>query len=123
MVGEAGVGKSRLLAEVAAAAERDGDRVLVGRAWEPEQVLPFAPWVDAFRGGRVPDDLPILEGLLPRWRGELTRLIPEVSSASAAGRLHGPPGPYSKPSEPSSRASPSGSRSSSSWRTSTGPTT
>ena len=82
VVGEAGVGKSRLLAEVAAVAERAGDRVLVGRAWEPEQVLPFAPWVDAFRSGRVPDDLPILEGLLPRWRGELTRLMPEISSAA-----------------------------------------
>ncbi len=82
VVGEAGVGKTRLLAEVAAVAERDGDRVLVGRAWEPEQVLPFAPWVDAFRSGRVPDDLPVLEGLLPRWRGELTRLIPEISSAA-----------------------------------------
>ena len=122
VVGEAGVGKSRLLAEVAAAAgtrRRSGAR---RPRLEPEQVLPFAPWVDAFRSGRVPDDLPILEGLLPRWRGELTRLIPEISSAAP---------PVDSTDHRTlfeavgvcSRASPSGSRSSSSSRTSTGPTT
>ena len=53
VIGEAGVGKSRLLAEVAAEAVARGGRVLVGRCYEAEQILPFAPWVDALRAGRV----------------------------------------------------------------------
>ena len=49
--GEVGVGKSRLVeAAVAQALDRGGD-VLVGRAYESEQILPFSPWVDALRAG------------------------------------------------------------------------
>ena len=42
VVGEAGIGKSRLVAELGVEARRKGARVLLGRCHESEQVLPFA---------------------------------------------------------------------------------
>jgi DNA-binding SARP family transcriptional activator/predicted ATPase len=86
VIGEAGVGKSRLLAEVAAEAVARGGRVLVGRCHEAEQILPFAPWVDALRTGHVDRDTEAIEGLNPPWRTELARLLPELGV-----RGHGPP--------------------------------
>ena len=86
VIGEAGVGKSRLLAEVAAEAVARGGRVLVGRCHEAEQILPFAPWVDALRTGHVDRDTEAIEGLNPPWRTELARLLPELGA-----RGHGPP--------------------------------
>jgi DNA-binding SARP family transcriptional activator/predicted ATPase len=85
LIGEAGVGKSRLLAEVAAEAVALGGRVLVGRCYEAEQILPFAAWVDALRAGRVEADKDVLEGLNPLWRTELARLLPELGVSG-----HGP---------------------------------
>jgi DNA-binding CsgD family transcriptional regulator len=45
--GEAGIGKTRLLVELAELARGRGHRVLVGRAGELEGDLPFGPFVDA----------------------------------------------------------------------------
>jgi tetratricopeptide (TPR) repeat protein len=80
IVGEAGIGKTRLIAELITDAERSGRRVLLGRAYESDQVLPFGPWVQALRAGRVTDDL---AALAPAWRAELVRLIPELSAPPA----------------------------------------
>ena len=55
-VGEAGVGKTRLVAELAAEAPAESGRVLIGRCHESEQILPFGPWVDALAPGRVRED-------------------------------------------------------------------
>src|SRR6266508_1543075 len=79
VIGEAGVGKSRLLAEVAVEAVARGARVLVGRCYEAEQILPFASWVDALRAGHVNEEREALESLNPLWRTELARLLPELS--------------------------------------------
>jgi ATP/maltotriose-dependent transcriptional regulator MalT len=46
--GEPGIGKSRLLAELASRAEARGHLVLTGRATELERDLPFALLIDAF---------------------------------------------------------------------------
>jgi DNA-binding CsgD family transcriptional regulator len=46
--GEPGIGKSRLLAEVASRAEERGHLVLAGRATELERDLPFALLIDTF---------------------------------------------------------------------------
>lgn len=78
VVGEAGIGKSRLLLALGAEAERRGARVLVGRCYESEQILPFGPWVDAFRTGQVVTGEEVLGALEPVWRAELGRLLPEV---------------------------------------------
>jgi DNA-binding SARP family transcriptional activator len=50
--GEPGVGKSRLLAELADEVVRRGGTVLEGCAYEAESGRPYGPWVDALR--RVP---------------------------------------------------------------------
>jgi DNA-binding SARP family transcriptional activator len=76
--GEAGIGKSRLLAEVVAEASRAGMRVLVGRCYESEQSLPFGPFIDALRSGGLTRDAQALRGIEPTCRAELARLFPEL---------------------------------------------
>jgi DNA-binding SARP family transcriptional activator len=49
LTGEPGLGKSRLLAELAAAARARGATVMEGRAFEAETGRPFGPWIDALR--------------------------------------------------------------------------
>ena len=56
LIGEAGTGKSRLVGELTAAAMKRHGCVLVGRCYETERILPFAPWVDALRSGRIADE-------------------------------------------------------------------
>ena len=85
ILGEAGIGKSRLLADLTAEAERRGGYVLLGRAYESEQILPFGPWVDALRQGAVLMNARSLEGLEGVWLAELARLFPELA-AGPAGR-------------------------------------
>src|SRR5262249_28591958 len=53
ILGEAGIGKSRLLDELAAEALRGGGRVLLGHCYPSEQILAFGAWVGALRTGRV----------------------------------------------------------------------
>jgi DNA-binding SARP family transcriptional activator/ABC-type cobalamin/Fe3+-siderophores transport system ATPase subunit len=84
LIGEAGAGKSRLVSELAAAATRRLGRVLVGRCYETERILPFGPWVDALRSGHVVEERPILDALEPGWRDELGRLLPELSTHGTA---------------------------------------
>jgi len=47
--GEAGIGKTRMVAEARALALRRGVRVLEGSAFELDQALPYAPVADLFR--------------------------------------------------------------------------
>jgi DNA-binding SARP family transcriptional activator len=78
VLGEAGIGKTRLVEALAAEAARRGGRLLSGRAHESEQILPFRPWVDALRAGQVVADAELVGGLQPIWRRELARLFPEL---------------------------------------------
>jgi DNA-binding SARP family transcriptional activator len=89
LVGEVGIGKTRLVAELTAAATQRGGRVLIGRCYETERILPFAPWVDALRTGQVLEERELLDTLEPGWRSELGRLLPELPGA--------PPMPASVP--------------------------
>lgn len=85
VLGEAGIGKSRLVAELVGEAAGQGVTVLLGRAFESEQILPFAPWVDALRAGRIADDADALARLGAPVQSELARLMPELGGASAGG--------------------------------------
>ena len=84
IVGPAGIGKSRLLSELAARAEARGHVVLGGSGAELEQDLPFWVFVDAL------DDY--VEGLEPRRlnrlepgvRSELAQVLPSLASDGAA---------------------------------------
>src|SRR3712207_6635797 len=53
LVGEAGIGKTRLLNEAARLAATDGI-VLLGRCLDERGMPPYLPWIDAF--GRIADD-------------------------------------------------------------------
>src|SRR5262245_34052214 len=84
LLGEAGIGKSRLAAEIAARAGSRDWQMMLGRCYETEQALPFAPWVDALRSARVGERTTMLASLAPAWRAELSRLLPEVGGGAPA---------------------------------------
>jgi ABC-type oligopeptide transport system substrate-binding subunit len=77
--GEAGVGKTRLAEELADRLRWQGVRVLWGRCYEFERILPYQPLGEALQAALstiAPSDL---TGL-PSWiLGELARLVPELS--------------------------------------------
>ncbi|MCE7007165.1 AAA family ATPase [Kibdelosporangium philippinense] len=82
IVGEPGIGKSRLSAEAAAIAFAAGVRVLRGRGSTIGPIVPFRPLTEAllalFRSGHPPDD-PALEPYLPI----LGRLIPDLHQSGS----------------------------------------
>ena len=57
VLGEAGVGKTRRIGELCAEASHRESHVLLGRCHEGEEILPFGPWVDALRTGRIPEQI------------------------------------------------------------------
>jgi DNA-binding SARP family transcriptional activator len=74
IAGEAGIGKSRLVSDLALSAEAEGGRVLWGTTAEPES-SPYQPFVEALRAG-----LPYLrDGDGEMWLAALAQLIPEIA--------------------------------------------
>ncbi|MGC9335715.1 MAG: AAA family ATPase, partial [Anaerolineae bacterium] len=88
--GEAGVGKTRLLREFAARLPSRAARVLWGRCYEFERLLPYQPLAEALQGCR-----PDLEtGDQPAWvYSEVERLFPEAADewGAAPSRGHAEP--------------------------------
>jgi len=74
VVGEAGVGKTRLVAEMASALRRQGAVVATTRCFAATRAVPLAPVADWLR-------TPLLrmatQRLDPIWRAEVDRLVPE----------------------------------------------
>src|SRR5580765_7343376 len=85
LVGEPGIGKTRLLAELARRAEERGHLVLSGRAAELERDLPFWVFVDALDEYLQGLDPRRLEFLDDDARAELSHVFPSLS-APAEGR-------------------------------------
>jgi DNA-binding SARP family transcriptional activator len=77
VAGEPGIGKTRLLAEVAGRAHQDGALVLYGRCDE-EMFLPFQPFVEALAAYVAACPPPILQAQSQSLGGELTRLLPQL---------------------------------------------
>ncbi|MEO7000481.1 MAG: AAA family ATPase, partial [Ktedonobacterales bacterium] len=78
--GEAGIGKSRLVAEAKTFAAQGGARVLQGNCFEPDRALLYAPLLDLFRGlfaARSPVDIAHDIGTAAP---ELVKLLPELGS-------------------------------------------
>ncbi|MET0510740.1 MAG: AAA family ATPase [Thermoleophilaceae bacterium] len=85
VVGEPGIGKTRLLGELGTRADARGFIVLSGSASELERDLPFWVFVDAldeYVAGLDPRRLESLDGEV---RTELARVLPSLSDLSGAG--------------------------------------
>ena len=86
VIGPAGIGKSRLFAELAARADARGHLVLEGSAAELEQDLPFWIFVDALDRYVKGLDPRRLERLDPSVRAELGQVLPSLAEAGPAER-------------------------------------
>jgi DNA-binding SARP family transcriptional activator/predicted ATPase len=75
ILGDPGVGKSRLMEELRALAAAAPTTVLFGRAFEAELARAYGVWVDALRGAALP-----LEKA--ERRADLASLLPELGAAS-----------------------------------------
>lgn len=82
IVGEAGIGKSRLARELAAEADRRRARVVIGGCHDAEQTLPLHPWVEAVRRGGILDGVDVA-AWPAGWRSEILRLFPELDPAAS----------------------------------------
>src|SRR2546430_534927 len=82
VIGEAGVGKSRLLAELAAEARRRGGGIVLGPAYESGQILALGPLIRALRDAGIATDPNLLSDLESSWRTELARLFPGLVDTS-----------------------------------------
>src|SRR5262245_18769025 len=80
IAGEAGIGKSRLAADIKARAMQRGGRIAQGRCFERDRAFPYAPLVDLLRAccaGRAADEL---ERMLGPVACELVKLLPELAT-------------------------------------------
>ena len=80
LAGEPGIGKTRLLAELAERAERDGHLVLAGGASELERELPFCVFVDALDEHAEALEPRVLDGLDEHTRAELAHVLPSLDA-------------------------------------------
>src|SRR6476646_1336393 len=86
LAGEAGVGKTRVVAEIAAIAQSEGAIVLLGGCIDlGEGSMPYAPVAEALRGLVRRTDPEELEVVLGQGRAELARLVPDLGPVAGAG--------------------------------------
>lgn len=81
--GEAGVGKSRLAADLSGRAERLGARALLGACSEADLALPYLPFLEAVGNHLSRSDLPALGQRLGPAVSELAQLFPQLGQAPA----------------------------------------
>jgi DNA-binding SARP family transcriptional activator/tetratricopeptide (TPR) repeat protein len=80
ITGEAGIGKSRLAAEISALVVSTGGLVLSGRCYEAERSLFLQPLLQATRSAIVTLPPDVVREAAGDWGGTLAELIPEVAS-------------------------------------------
>ncbi|MGH7962389.1 MAG: ATP-binding protein, partial [Candidatus Binatia bacterium] len=95
VAGEAGIGKTRLVEELAAEAARRGGKVLWGRCWEGEGAPPYWPWVQIIRSLLKNPDPEVLTAQMSPGAAYLAQLVPEIRERF----LHIPAPPTSPDSE------------------------
>jgi predicted ATPase len=87
LVGEPGIGKTRLLAELAARADARGHLVLTGSASELERDLPFSVFVDAideYLRGLPPNRFAFLDDDV---RTELAHVFPSLTTLASGQQV------------------------------------
>ncbi len=77
--GEAGIGKSRLVAELRVHAERLGCLVLQGMCFESDRALPYAPILDLLRTLTTQQPAEVVTAWLRPFAPQLVRAMPEVA--------------------------------------------
>jgi len=85
LLGEPGIGKTRMLSELTSLADERGHLVLSGSASEIERELPFSVFVDALDRYVESVDPELVAGLDAEVQAELAHVLPSLS-AIAAGR-------------------------------------
>jgi predicted ATPase/DNA-binding SARP family transcriptional activator/class 3 adenylate cyclase len=78
LIGEPGIGKSRLADEFASRAKQRGANVLWGRCWEAGGASAYWPWVQSLRSYIRARDAHALRPLLRGRAPELAQLLPEL---------------------------------------------
>jgi DNA-binding SARP family transcriptional activator len=78
LVGEPGIGKSRLAEELGRHARARGARVLVGRCWEAGGAPAYWPWVQSLRGVIRETEAETLRDQLGSGASDLAQLLPEL---------------------------------------------
>ena len=94
VVGEPGIGKSRLAEELTGHARARGALALVGRCWEAGGAPAYWPWVQALRGYVRESEIEALSSQLGSCAAELAQILPELRA-----RLPDLPEPRSPDSE------------------------
>jgi DNA-binding CsgD family transcriptional regulator/tetratricopeptide (TPR) repeat protein len=80
IAGEPGIGKTRLVSELAERARATGWRVLTGRAYQAEGLPPFLPFVEALRGHIEVTPPETLRGQLGMGAADVALLVPELGA-------------------------------------------
>ncbi len=78
LVGEPGIGKSRLAEELIARARARGARILVGRCWEAGGAPAYWPWVQSLRAYVRESDTGALRSQLGAGAADLAQIVPEL---------------------------------------------
>lgn len=85
VVGEPGIGKSRLLAELVDLSEADGYLTLMGRAAQFEREVPFAVFIEAMDAYLASQDSESFEVLGLKQLTELARIFPALAGLGTPG--------------------------------------
>src|SRR6266550_967426 len=78
LIGEPGIGKSRLADELIRDARERGFQILVGRCWEASGAPVYWPWVQSLRGYVREAEPEALRRELGAGAGELAQILPEL---------------------------------------------
>src|SRR5437667_1321137 len=97
VVGEPGIGKTRLVEELAREAANRGHHVLWGRCWEGEGAPPYWPWIQVIRaylGTARSEGLARVAG--GAGAAYLAQLVPELAPVQSPGPSFPPPSEHAR---------------------------
>jgi predicted ATPase len=96
ITGEAGIGKSRLMAELVRSATASGAAISLGLCHETEQTLPLRPWIEALRSdGAV--GASIRDRLSATATAQLAPIFPELQRPGDTPGASAVPAPLDDP--------------------------